>query len=65
VADIYENVNNVVELPPSKVIVDPKHPPLELKKFPAHFQKLKKDTYHQLSEEYKVSSLHSITCFLL
>ena len=53
-SDFYEDVNKVVEHAPNKVIVDPKHPPVELANFPAHCHKLKKDTYHELSEEYKV-----------
>ena len=47
--------------PPDAIVIDSHHPPISLTDFPACWDLLSKDSYHGLSEEYKVKSISKIS----
>ncbi|XP_066925636.1 receptor-type tyrosine-protein phosphatase S-like [Clytia hemisphaerica] len=54
---IVEPAKPVVVKPPSKVVINKKYKPIQLMDFSERCEELRKDSHHELSEEYK--ALHS------
>ena len=51
------------QIPPSKVVLKANFSPIKIESFPKYWEKLKRDSHHDLSEEYKVLWLFVIVLY--